>query len=296
MEIEIVLLWLLGTFFTNILCCAILIMTPFSARKVTGPSMNWYLSQVIRATIWNDGQPEGLMYGKFFVGYLLINSTSSSHQSARELYIVGFPKKSTSEASPNKPEVHLYNRENPFWSLTYKKTVMPPKSIREHEIQRRLIDEIIVDFLDRTYSVVLLCGPPGLGKSMMAELLAQRLLEDHKCESVGFTDSFCPTDPNDSFTALYELVGPTASKPLVVLLDEIDVIYDQVINGTIQPHKHMPIMFRSRTDWNKFFDKFDRLRYPHVIIVLTSNRPIRHFETAMIRAGRFTIVRELETE
>lgn len=289
MEIEIVLLWLLGTFFTNILCFSILMCTPFSVRKVTGPSINWYLSQAIRATIWNDGQPEGLMYGKYFVGYLV---TTNSQQSARELFIVGFPKKPSTEVTNEKPQVLLYNRENPFWSLTYKKTVMPQKIIRENEVQRRIIDEIIVDFHDRTYSVVLLCGPPGLGKSMTAELLAQRLLENEKCESVAFTDSFCPTDPNDSFTALYELVGPTASKPLVVLLDEIDVIYDQIMSGTIQPHKHMPIMFRSKTDWNKFFDKFDRLRYPHVILVATSNRLTRHFEPAMIRAGRFTIVHE----
>lgn len=244
----------------------------------------------MRATIWNDGQPEGLMYGKYFVGYLVV---TNSQQSARELFIVGFPKMPATEVTNEKPQVLLYNRENPFWSLTYKKTVMPRKSIREHEVQRRIINEIIADFHDRTYSVALLCGPPGLGKSMTAELLAQRLLEDHKCESVAFTDSFCPTDPNDSFTALYELVGPTASKPLVVLLDEIDVIYDQIMSGTIQAHKHMPIMFRSRTDWNKFFDKFDRLRYPHVILVITSNRPKRHFESAMIRAGRFTIVHEL---
>jgi hypothetical protein len=124
---------------------------------------------------------------------------------------------------------------------------------------------------------------------MLAELVAQRLLTHEIIENVALTDTFCPTDPNDTLTNLYELVGPTETKPLIVLLDEVDVLYDQIVNQTIGPHKELPILIRSKTDWNGFFDKFDRLRYPHVILLMTSNRSVREFDESMVRDGRICV-------
>ena len=67
------------------------------------------------------------------------------------------------------------------------------------------------------------------------------------------------------------LIEPTKESPLIVVLEEFDIIISKIHFGTITPHKSLPSNIYDKTSWNQFFDRFDRRYYPWVILVLTSN-------------------------
>ena len=45
---------------------------------------------------------------------------------------------------------------------------------------------------------------------------------------------------------------------------------------------YIPIEFKNKSDWNKFFDHFDRRYIKNVIIILTSNKSINYFNELLI--------------
>jgi hypothetical protein len=51
--------------------------------------------------------------------------------------------------------------------------------------------------------------------------LANELLKSK--EGVYFVDGFNPTNPGDSFDKLYSHIEPTKEKPMIVVLEEVDL-------------------------------------------------------------------------
>ena len=137
--------------------------------------------------------------------------------------------------------------------------------------------------------------PKGCGKSMIPLLLGKAITK--KDQEVHFCDTFKPTDPGDQFSNLYNLIEPTKESPLIVVLEEFDIIISKIHFGTITQHKSMPANIFDKTSWNQFFDRFDRRYYPWVILVLTSNvKPevIESLDPSYIRNGRINKVFELK--
>lgn len=158
-------------------------------------------------------------------------------------------------------------------------------------MQDGIIQKIINDYNDRTYSIPLLYGKPGCGKSMIGILLCKELLKTKK--SVMLVDTFNPTDPNDTFSGLYNKLNPTEDKPLVVVIEEVDIILHNLYHNNIKPHEHIPIQIKSKPEWNIFLDRFDRKMYPNVILMMTTNKDMDYFNTELdgsyLREGRTTI-------
>jgi len=129
--------------------------------------------------------------------------------------------------------------------------------------------------------VVFLYGPPGTGKSMIGVLLAAKL-GGYYCNTLK------PWQPGDSLGGLYSEVEPSKEKPLVLVFDEVDGVLMSIHKG-IRDHKELPIAIQNKTGWNRMFDEIGRGIYPHLIILLTSNREpefIDSLDPSYIRPGR----------
>lgn len=126
---------------------------------------------------------------------------------------------------------------------------------------------------------------------MISILLGKAITK--KDQEANFCDTFMPTDPGDQFSNLYNQIEPTKESPLIVVLEEFDIIISRIHYGKITQHKSMPSNIYDKTSWNQFFDRFDRRYYPWVILILTSNvKPdvIDNLDPSYIRDGRINKV------
>lgn len=111
--------------------------------------------------------------------------------------------------------------------------------------------------------------------------------------------SYCntlkPWQPGDSVGSLYSEVEPTKDKPLVIAFDEVDGAI-MLIHTGIADHKELPISVQNKAGWNRLFDEIGRGMYPHLIILLTSNREpefIDGMDPSYIRPGRVNLILHL---
>lgn len=114
------------------------------------------------------------------------------------------------------------------------------------------------------------------------------------CKKVSLVDTWNPTEPGDFFAAIYNKVNPSATEPLVVVLEEVDGIILAMHRNEIKisPTIAMPIQIKTKTDWNQFFDRFDRKMYPGVILILTTNKSLEWFDeldSSYTRRGRINL-------
>lgn len=151
--------------------------------------------------------------------------------------------------------------------------------------QTAVIDHIVEHQKQCGHTVALLYGPPGTGKSMIGVLLTARL-------SGTYCNTLRPWQPGDTMASLYEEAEPTAEKPLVVVFDEVDSAL-VAIHAGVPPHKAIPISIADKPGWNRFLDEIGRGMYPHLILILTTNRSpefIRELDPSYIRPGRVDLV------
>lgn len=102
-------------------------------------------------------------------------------------------------------------------------------------------------------------------------------------------DTFNPTDPGDDIGLIYSTIMPTEDRPLILVLEEFDILINKIHHNMIQPHKHIPIQIKDKTSWNTFFDRIDRGLYPNMIFILTSNidpEYIDRLDKSYLRNGR----------
>jgi hypothetical protein len=88
---------------------------------------------------------------------------------------------------------------------------------------------------------------------------------------------------------MYQCIEPTQKQPLIVVLEEIDILLTKIHNGEAKPHREYSTLITDKSSWNQFFDRFDRGLYPHVILLMTTNRPITWFQqldASYMRQGR----------
>lgn len=188
-----------------------------------------------------------------------------------------------------KTSLNIYDRTGSYYNPYYKKheirvTTMTPRADQEDVLKtvRQHQDK-------HDHTVVYLYGPPGKGKSLVGILLANM-----------YNGSYCntlkPWQPGDTISSLYAEVEPTKECPLILVFDEFDTALLRIHTG-IEPHKNLPIQVSDKTGWNQMLDEIQLGIYPHLILLITSNKDpefIRSLDPSYIREGRVDFCMELK--
>ncbi len=267
-------------------------MLGFRVHKISGTQMKKFIKKVNYSSIWANDEPEGWICGKWFIGFIHITSGQNYENKdlwlvcSKEFYKLEIQHKDTNQdGKPNK--ITFYVREGCFWRLNYnsRQLDLPKKPIREE--QASAVEQIIEMYNSKSHVVCLLYGDAGGGKSMTAQYLCAELLKNKK--GVSFCDTHAPYEHGDNFDSFYNKINPTEEFPLVLVFEEVDGMVWNLHNGKIEQKQHNPIQIKNKTDWNCFFDKFDRDIYPHIILIMTTNKPSVWFDEldlSYMRQGR----------
>lgn len=266
------------------------------------------------SSINNNDEMEGWIMGKWYIGYIYI-SMGQQGQPIKDLYILTSIKWFnimskeivTLDNTNNKDivptiKIKLWERGGNYYCLHYSKRDFDISTFIPRKQQTNVIDKIIDFYETNCYNVVLLHGEKGTGKSMIPILLGKTLADKYKHDptyKVNFCDTYKPTDPGDSFISLYNRINPEKNSPLIVIMEEFDIMVHQIHYNKIVNHKYIPINITDKPSWNQFFDRFDRKYYPWVILILTSNvspSSINLLDPSYVREGRvnqtFEIVKD----
>jgi SpoVK/Ycf46/Vps4 family AAA+-type ATPase len=287
------------------------VITPlFGLRfyKVVDQKLTKFLKKINPVSSINfEDQPEGWIIGKYYIGYL-IKTLANYGEEKKELLIFCsrkyFEQKmkeidsmNDDEKQPDAPEykIKLWDRHGSYYHLEYSKRTFDVSGFEPRKDQSEVIEEILQFYNKNKYCVVLLHGEKGSGKSMIPLLLAKKITS--KDQETNFCDTFKPTDPGDQFVSLYNTIEPSKETPLIVVLEEFDIIINNIHYNKIERHKYTPSNISDKSSWNQFFDRFDRKYFPWVILVLTSNTPpemINMLDPSYIRDGRINKTFKIE--
>ena len=162
-------------------------------------------------------------------------------------------------------------------------------SIEPMPKQRIIIDEIQESYCKKGYYIVFIYGQPGTGKSMIPLLMAN-------CVKGMYCSTFRPWLPGDTLCSLYNEAEPTEAKPLILAFDEVDSALVKIHEG-IEQHKNIPIPVANKAGWNHMLDDIQRGLYPHLILILTSNKEpafISDMDPSYLREARVDKIFHLE--
>jgi hypothetical protein len=267
-------------------------------QKVSGNKLRAFNSKVTVASVWTDeNEPDQWILGKWFIGYIYATPSGQHGGEQKVLYLFSshyWYEQTVNGLKEDKlqksRDITVFDRIGPFWHYKWESFQVSPPNWEPYPSQEQVIHKIMDEFKTRGSATCLLCGPPGSGKSNVPLLLARYMLTS--LEQIAFTDTFNPTDPNDTFSAMYTRISPDQKKPLIVVLEEVDGMVLAMHQNTIKRHEHLPIQVTCKSDWNKWLDRFDRGYYKNVILMMTSNRSLNWFDEldpSYFREGRVNI-------
>lgn len=239
------------------------------------------------ATIWRFDEPHGFVLGRWFIGF---RNPATGKDGVNFIYCYMRQSQYDSIFHPDAEArgITFWERTGSFGSFFYDQRKLPAPIMKPTKAQHEAIDFCYQRWLSNNRNTIaLLYGTTGTGKSYVASLLADRLL--NKFTKVHLVDTFNPTEPGDEWIRIYNWIKPTKLEPLIVVLEEVDVTITAIHTESVKLHKSYPILIKNKTDWNQFFDRFDRSIYENVIFLMTSNKPPSFFnelDPSYMRPGR----------
>lgn len=232
--------------------------------------------------------------GKYFIVYNGRYSTESSCLFVHENQYEKFFLKTQYENTEKKLGIiKLYNRMGTIDQTTYNYQYFFVKH-SEYKFQTEVIDQILKIYQEKDKCVCIFSGPPRTCKSYTSLLINKRFSTNGKDSC--FCDSFNPTEHGDYFSLLHSITSPKKDYPLIVMLEEFDAILEN-LNKEQFLHGNQRVMVQTKKDWNLFLDKFDRGMYPHVILVMTTNKTfteLEQFDKSFLREGRVDLKLEFK--
>lgn len=247
-----------------------------------------------RSTMLSDSKMSGYIWGFWYVGnittYTNINKVEKTN-----LYLITTQKhfNTITQEKEEKEENNInhittYDRFGNYYCLEYSKrtnTIEYIATPKQKEIMERITDNYN-DTTNMSRAVVcMLSGSTGVGKSTLPFILA-REFKGSICKT------FNPTDPGDDLSVLYNTVSPEKTSPLIILLDEVDIIISNIANNSIKMHDTIPTKIKDKTSWNSFWDDINRGDFKYTIWILTTNKPFDFFDSidpSYTREGRVNI-------
>ena len=303
---------LLITIFSTIILSSLsifwtLLIIPFmcfgySLYNVTDSTTITCISKhIIYSTIRNeDDHPSGLFFGYYYVGYI---SERVNKDLPRLLYCLatqqmfkkittkkGILSATSEDAEDCNMVISLITLKGNYYCRYSNKREIECSNYIPKQNQEYVIDNIIEFYNTNCVCVTMICGAPGIGKSIIGLLLAKKL-------KGSFCKMYNPTIPGDTLEHIYDNAQVSKTNPLILLIDEFDVILDRFHNNKIIMHADMPIEVYNKTTWNSLLDDINLKLYPHLIIVLTSNLSndeiCAKYDKSYIREGRVNLVHNL---
>jgi len=307
--------------FTSILWSIVFLLPryfDYVLYHISGNMLNSFIPSIKTYSYSSNEEPNGWIVGwtdGFYIGFLSCSSGNGPHGPMKNLYIFtsktfyntyisknGNEKQNKHKLLSNENKtITLFIREGSYYNLSYlPNNYKAPKKLFPPRVTQTLIINEIMNMYDldtHPYVRVLLCSKPGFGKSILAIHLCYELL--NRYDKVSFVTTWSPTDPNDSFIRMYNKIKPSVKAPLVILLDEIDIMVTTMLEGKIiiSDASPMPIEIMNKKGWNTFFDSFDIEIYKYVIVIMTSNKHNSYFnnlDQSLLREGRIDIVKDCD--
>ena len=153
--------------------------------------------------------------------------------------------------------------------------------------QQHIINQVVDFYKKNNNCVCMISGDPGKGKSAIGILIAKEL-------NGSLCKTYNPTNPGDNLENLYNQANPSINNPLVLLIDEFDILLDSIHHDKIILHKNIPIEIYNKTTFNNLFDDINLKLYPNLIIIFTSNlnkSTIENkYDPCYIRKGRVNLI------
>jgi Cdc6-like AAA superfamily ATPase len=185
--------------------------------------------------------------------------------------------------------ITIYKRYGNVYQFTYE-----PTEFNITKFQPRIEQQLIIDDIKHYYNknkkcVIMIDGPTGSGKSMIGKLLAKQIdlkstdyvpniYDLNKGKNQGLLcETYNPTSAGDSIDIIYNTVEPTFENPLIIVIDEFDILLDKFHNKTMDLHKHVQHEVYDKKSWNKLFDDISINCYLHLIVILTTNKSKDNF-------------------
>jgi len=203
----------------------------------------------------------------------------------------------------SKQMTDFYNRIGScYYSLSYTKVSKDISNryiIQEGTKQAYIVKDIVENYNKtnrdieinmkgkKRFSNVFIFGNPGSGKTVITMLVAHLL-------KASYCDEFDPTDPGDNLPNLLEYVEVSKDHPLVIVINESDVMIHKVHYNLIERHKNIPISVSNKTQMNKFREKIEF--FPNILLIETSNvskETIDTLDPSYLREGRIDKVYNL---
>lgn len=239
-----------------------------------------------------ENEPYGFFVGWVFFGYRFETSSNPylycfcTKKTFEELNVIENIEiiNTDSEINIYTASSHRYNHKFVNTQIYISHLIVP-----RHQ-QKICMNKIIDKFNENNYVTVFINGSYGSGKSSIGLLLAKELNASF-CKEIHFIE------PNQMMSNLYNQVSPTKEKPLIIMLDEFDIIIEKIHdNNNIIPHKYLRTQVTNKIQWNTLLDDI-KFYYLNIIIILTTNLTreefISKYDESYIRKGRVNLFETL---
>lgn len=245
-----------------------------------------------------DGKGYGYSFGHWYFLHVSVDSSDfgdkytiwmiATEESYNKLTEVEHKSKKIVEEAIPELSFDILQRHGSFNNPYYVKRKLK-MSIEPMPKQKIIMDEIQESYKRTGHYSVFIHGEPGTGKSMIPLLMAN-------CVKGMYCSTFRPWMPGDTLSSLYTEAEPSETKPLIIAFDEIDSALVKIHEGILQ-HKSIPIPVSDKSGWNHMLDDIQRGLYPHLILILTSNKDtafINEMDTSYLRERRIDKIFHLE--
>ena len=263
-------------------------------------------------------KPEGLFYNfsKRYIGYIKNYHTSTNFSTKVQSYITIYGvlpinvkclnnDENDNDNSQNDSQDDSNNGEKTNKTKTIKlylvnsyydgdfKDLYLPFNFKPFNYQKNIIDKIDNIYQNNPFNIcrALIWGEPGGGKSFIGKLLAQK-----------YSSAYCfgikLLNPGNPILDLWQTVLPSKEKPLIIQIDEFDIIINKIHNNLEQnkPHQWLRTMITDKQSYNTFLSEY-LICLPHVIYLFTMNsdpKIINSLDSSYIRKNRIDLVMSLD--
>jgi len=178
------------------------------------------------------------------------------------------------------------------------KDITIPFNFTPYKEQEQIMNDIEKMYFENPFKIcrALIWGKPGGGKSFIGKLLAKKYRS-------AYSFDIKLLDPGTPILNLWRNVTPTKEKPLIIQIDEFDIIIKKIhsLSNKMEaekPHQWMRTVVSDKQSYNTFLSEYI-ICLPYVIYLFTMNSSpdeINKLDKSYIRNNRIDMIISLDKE